>query len=86
MPPKTQLNQAAIDSITARVDEVNALRTLSREFLIGQGRIRRIGGQAGVSYREAYTREPKIGLLLTPELTKEMVALAEKLESNHFAI
>jgi hypothetical protein len=82
MPPKTQLKQADIDNIISRVNEVNALRTLSKEFLIGQGRIRRIWGQSGVSYREAYTKAPKIGVPLTTELMKGMMGLATKLESD----
>ena len=82
MPPKTQLKQADIDNIISRVNEVNALRTLSKEFSIGQGRIRRIWGQSGVSYREAYTKAPKISVPLTEGSMEGMMSLATKLESD----
>ena len=67
MPPKAQLAQQEIDEIVAGINQVNALRVLSKKFKIGQGRIRRIWGQAGVTYRENYTTREKVGYHLTTE-------------------
>ena len=76
MPPKAQLAQQEIDEIVAGINQVNALRVLSKKFKIGQGRIRRIWGQAGVTYRENYYTREKLGVQLTPERMGEMMTLA----------
>ena len=82
MPPKAQLSQQEIDEIVACVDQVNALRLLSKKFKVGQGRIRRIWGEAGAVYREGYYSREKVGIQLTPERMDEMMTLATRLETE----
>ena len=80
MPPKTQLLQEEVDEIVGSINRVNALRTRSKKFKIGQGRIRRIWGEAGVKYREAYNTRKKVGLILTDSLMEEMMSIAQRLD------
>ena len=82
MPPKAQLAQQEIDEIVAGINQVNALRVLSKKFKIGQGRIRRIWGQAGATYRENYTTREKVGYHLTTERMGEMMTIATRLETE----
>ena len=82
MPAKSQLSQQEIDEIIASVNQVNALRILSKKFKIGQARIRRMWGQAGVVYRENYSTREKIGVQLTPEMTADWMSFATQLETE----
>jgi hypothetical protein len=82
MPRNTELDQKDLDEITKRIDEANSLRVLAREFKIGQGRIRRIWGKRGASYRAAYTVAPKVGVLATEDTMAQMSALAGRLEAE----
>ena len=82
MPPKAQLSQQEIDEIVARVNQVNALRLLSKKFKVGQGRIRRIWGEAATVYREECYSRKKVGVQLTPERMDEMMTIATRLETE----
>ena len=83
MPPKTQLSDEDLTTISARVNEVNALRLLSKEFKIGQGRIRRIWKAQGAEvakYREAAYRRPLQTVEITDSIMELMLNLASKLD------